>query len=881
MEFLYKELDFASKYNPLINGTEIPVCITRNLNPTFSIRPYQQKAFSRFIYYVENNFEGKQALPYQLMFNMATGSGKTLIMAGLILYLYERGYRKFLFFVNSTNIINKTIDNFINTRSSKYLFNQYISFNNQKINIKQVENFEDAGNNDINIKFTTIQKLHGDIYAEKENSITIEDFREQKIVFISDEAHHINTKTLKQTEIDSHAAPSWENTIERIFEQNSENLLLEFTATLDYEHKNIVEKYKHKVLFRYDLRQFKDDRYSKDVNLLRSDFSDNDRILQAVLLNQYKQDVALKNNIDLKPVILFKAQRFIAESLENKANFHQLIENLTAEQLIAIKEHTKIGVIQTAFKFYSENNISIAQLVKKLQQNFAERNCFSVNEENLDKSSLTVADRVQLVEQQYILNSLEDKNNPIRAIFAVNKLNEGWDVLNLFDIVRLYQTRDSKDGKAGKTTLAEAQLIGRGARYFPFKTTTDHDKYKRKFDKPNHKNELKIIEELHYHTIEDSRYISELKQALIDSGIYDEEYDYFELELKLKDDFKETEFYEKTVVFENEKKPNHYEKVQSFSDLGVSKTNVTFKLFSGEGKISEAFEEKQEKTSFITESIEVKVNTIAVHIVKNALSKNIFFQFSNLCKYFKKLKSITEFATSEDYLGGIKINFTGSSERIANITNTDYYNAIINLLAEIEKEIKGNLYEYYGTDDFKIVTRIKDKFTDISLKINRKDERAKGQAEFVSNKKWYVYNNNFGTIEEKKFVEMFARKFERIGTNLEQIYLIRNEKQLKVYDKKGRGFEPDFVLFVKQKHALNIIYQMFIEAKGIHLQGHDKWKEEFLVEIRNSHKTLEYNSDKYRLTAVKFYNSKDENEFIKSFEEALFSEENEILDNVV
>jgi len=60
------------------------------------------------------------------------------------------------------------------------------------------------------------------------------------------------------------------------------------------------------------------------------------------------------------------------------------------------------------------------------------------------------------------LNALEDRNNEIRVIFAVDKLNEGWDVLNLFDIVRLYDTRDGKDNKVGKTTMAEAQLIGRG-----------------------------------------------------------------------------------------------------------------------------------------------------------------------------------------------------------------------------------------------------------------------------------------------------------------------------------------------------------------------------------------------------------------------------------
>jgi hypothetical protein len=40
---------------------------------------------------------------------MATGSGKTVMMAGLILYLYEQGYRNFLFFVNRGQIVEKII----------------------------------------------------------------------------------------------------------------------------------------------------------------------------------------------------------------------------------------------------------------------------------------------------------------------------------------------------------------------------------------------------------------------------------------------------------------------------------------------------------------------------------------------------------------------------------------------------------------------------------------------------------------------------------------------------------------------------------------------------------------------------------------------------
>jgi len=431
MDFLYNIFDTGSRFNEQINNTEIPESIIKNLSPIFKLRPYQHKAFSRFLYFFNNGFDDKQAKPYQLMYNMATGSGKTMIMAGLILYLYSQGYRKFLFFVNSTNIINKTIDNFINTRSSKYLFNKNgITFGTKRINIKQVDNFEDAGKDDINICFTTIQKLHSDIYTEKENSLTIEDFKEQKIVFISDEAHHINTKTTKQMKLDSFAKPSWENTIEKVFNQNLENILLEFTATLDYEHKNIVEKYKSKVIFRYDLRQFKDDKYSKDVNLLRSDLSDNDRILQAVILNQYKQDIAINNGIDLKPVILFKAQKLIAESLENKMNFHNIIENLNNDQLLNIKNNSTVAIIKKAFNFYDNENISISQLVRKIKQNFAETNCISVNEENLDKKSIKKGDKNQLIEQQYVLNSLEDKNNPVRAIFII-RININGNLINL------------------------------------------------------------------------------------------------------------------------------------------------------------------------------------------------------------------------------------------------------------------------------------------------------------------------------------------------------------------------------------------------------------------------------------------------------------------
>ena len=161
---------------------EVPKYVIDNLNPYFKLREYQDKAIRLLIYYLE--YYPNRRKPIQLLFNMATGSGKTLLMAADILYLYNKGYRNFLFFVNSTNIIEKTRDNFLNPISPKYLFNQRIKFEDREVSIREVSNFDEANEEDINIIFTTIQGLHSQLNLFRENSITFEDFKDKKIVLI-------------------------------------------------------------------------------------------------------------------------------------------------------------------------------------------------------------------------------------------------------------------------------------------------------------------------------------------------------------------------------------------------------------------------------------------------------------------------------------------------------------------------------------------------------------------------------------------------------------------------------------------------------------------------------------------------------------------------
>jgi type III restriction enzyme len=296
--------------------TEVPNTILDNLRPGYGQRPYQIEAFQRFILCYNEDFEGKPHKPFHLLYNMATGSGKTLIMAGLMLYLYEKGYRNFLFFVNSNNIIKKTKDNFLNPQASKYLFNNKLVVDGREVLIKEVENFEEADTENINIKFTTIQQLHIDLNNTKENSITIEDFKDKKIVLIADEAHHLSSATRNNGDLFG----SWEGTVMEVLKANFDNILLEFTATLDYESREIAEKYQAKVIHKYDLAQFRLDKYSKEINLVRSLYEEQERVIQALILNLYRQELATSNNINLKPVILFKAKRTIAESEQNKTN---------------------------------------------------------------------------------------------------------------------------------------------------------------------------------------------------------------------------------------------------------------------------------------------------------------------------------------------------------------------------------------------------------------------------------------------------------------------------------------------------------------------------------------------------------------------------------
>jgi type III restriction enzyme len=263
------------------------------------------------------------------------------------------------------------------------------------------------------------------------------------------------------------------------------------------------------------------------------------------------------------------------------------------------------------------------------------------------------------------------------------------------------------------------------------------------------------------------------------------------------------------------------------------------------------------------------------HIVYNALARRPFFTFQSIHKYFPHLSSMRKFIESDDYLGGVEITFQGNSTEIYSLSNKAQLDGLTGLLEQIEAGLRKNITEYIGTEEFKL-NPVSSVFTDKVLKLVEGSERAKGDEQFVEDKGWYVFNANYGTSEEKAFVRMLERQMDTLKQKYDGIYLVRNERHFKIYSfSDGQAFEPDFVLFLREKNGAMLTYQIFVEPKGKHLKEHDKWKQEFLRDITEKFKSktlvfkTQNKTQKYRLVGVPFYNNEDENKFKQSLYEVV------------
>src|SRR5699024_5903110 len=91
--------------------------------------------------------------------------------------------------------------------------------------------------------------------------------------------------------------------------------------------------YKDKVIYQYALDRYIIDKYSKNIKRIQSNNSDQDNMLNVILLSEFRRRLARERfDTYIKPVILFKSQR-IDDSNAAEERFHELVDDLSVDMV--------------------------------------------------------------------------------------------------------------------------------------------------------------------------------------------------------------------------------------------------------------------------------------------------------------------------------------------------------------------------------------------------------------------------------------------------------------------------------------------------------------------------------------------------------------------
>ncbi|GAA7417547.1 DEAD/DEAH box helicase family protein [Helicobacter pylori] len=728
---------------------------------------------------------------------------------------------KLYFFVNSTSILEKTKLNFTDSASSKYLFSENININDENTEIKSINNLNESNNGAINIYFSTIQGLFSLLTKVKENAITMEDLKDQKLVFLADEVHHLNTETKKKlSDAEFSEKRNWESVVKLALEQNKDHLLLEFSATIPNE-KSVKDKYENLKAITYTLKEFSEDKFCKNIYSLSYENKESETcFLGACVSSLYKELLAQHHNIEnFKPCILFKSER-IEDSKENQKRFNAFLENLSPLDVENFFNYSRNAFFKDAKNFFDKRNYT-PNLAAFLQTKFKKSVQINTNnEKELEKGML-------------LLNSLEDRDNPKRVIFSVDKLNEGWDVLNLFDIVRLKNKAIQKD------TIKDAQLIGRGARYYPFSYNDFKQNriefYQRKFDLSH---PLSALERLDYHAIYDSEFIAKLNKDLekIGLGIIDDEQEKQTITLTPTKHFK--------CYYASNTKDKKKNLLKDYTDPIKGKLqslHVPLFGFSVHEKKVDFKENKGDGTYYKFHVLdEIPLN----YFLKALNVKNL--DFKTLKEAFKKHPFNNKVEFIEQYISQLTIKFHKKQK-------FDDEKTLLKLAVYIIENLNDTLLK--EQDQYEVSA--------LELKEFETHNRSLSASEFekdIPPYEWLLFKDmrKLDSELEREFLDYINDHKEILDKKFKEWCVLRNDHftELKVFCNiegpyHAQGFEPDFILFAQTHEDEFLGFTCYMEAKGEHLEPSNAWKKEFLERLESA--TLKSHNKKLDLKGLPFF----------------------------
>lgn len=445
-----------------------------------SLRYYQMNALFLLDYLLkcsDNRSEKKELLdivdnenkikaPF-LSYEMATGSGKTMLMGASIYLLNQKyGIDNFLIITPaSTDIYQKTIRNFqignydsVWANDTPFSFNlitgdnytQNLFYDKSKDANIFIFNISKFGANASNTDLTWESAIWQD---ENGNNVSIRQFlKDKKLIIITDEAHHAQTKVA--TKIIRNFHPS---------------AVLEFTATA-IENEKGIEKKNQTIIYKYDIKKFLEDGHGKLIRAValstgqkgkQKEISNNERLklITLFLIHILKKEAILLDpkSKNLKPIAFVK--------VKNDTEYTQKVFNYITNELSNDIEN--IDIILDKMKAQEiEITTLLIELYKKKYHN--KINLLRQDIQKIANNSIFYYGQSDKETEKKFHNI---RNNHVEIVVYMHRLDEGIDLPNIFTMAVINDTESDF-----KTSVK--QIIGRGIRL---------NKEVREFDEENDK----------------------------------------------------------------------------------------------------------------------------------------------------------------------------------------------------------------------------------------------------------------------------------------------------------------------------------------------------------------------------------------------------------
>jgi type III restriction enzyme len=835
--------------------------IEDTINAKFKFRPYQKQALMAFDWIIDRSIKEDSIISYLkdeqkcgdvpiIGFEMATGSGKTLLIGAFITYLHlKHNINNFLILTpprGKSAIYDKTIRNFDLNDKACVLSNSF----EKKFNLVTGENYIDKSSNydkdaELNIFVMNINKFFESSAGIKnvdkpweesfwkdssDNVISFRNYLNQldDLVIITDEAHHFQ-KYSQSTgdEVESGRGNSAGDIVSSI----NPKYLIEFTATMVADQKPI---------YRYSVNNYISDGYGKkvrawgintnpekglwDYDISAEDEkkqvtdSDASKIVRAISVHMIKKAVLdyekNKNDKRRKPILLVKARNtdhaesiltYIKQEIPKKV---REIEEIY-DQIIIDNEYEINNLIQ--------KHITKEQLTREIEK-IGDKS-FSFHTKNETKETLE------------LFNSLEE--NEMEVIIQVDKATEGWNIDNVYTILILSNNR-------GEIKTNVKQLIGRGLRLL---------REKRIYDESEDK--LKKEEELLHIVCEQGNnfalFIEEIRRGL---GLNSEN---FRNNIVVKDEKNNITIQDMTkyndlrlpeIKRESEpkiKEPQELIDKLNFNDLSLDdfakQVGNPWQEIKENGVILKWTEEDQTQEVDVTSGIKIKEGIsdsmeeelLTISEIQRSRIIREIIRNQNLIPSDEKVdKAIRESMRelTDNYSFYYKQKY-GTNE----FWQRKFSNDLINF---ISKKIDMNFEPKTVIKNFNEFKRI---FTDHNISIEYDGDRAinKKTKEQIRNyfyenkkeipkyhvteyKKSYFTYNKFDSSQEAKLAELIDN-----CENVEMWIKNRRFGQFIIKYELNKNFSPDFIIKLKDSNKIYII-----EVKGEGLKEASKEKREVM-----------------------------------------------------